>query len=98
MNRPQLTRAEMVHRIVTAAPVPTDTQIELVRRLVLPVPTQTRTLPSPLNTGETAPRMRVPSQSRATHPARPSRRTVRRPPSPSSSSGLPPWAAASPGG
>lgn len=36
--RPQLTRDEMIRRIVAAAPEPTDAQIELVRRLVLPVP------------------------------------------------------------
>lgn len=35
--RPNLTRDEMIRRIVAAAPPPTDAQIELVRRLVLPV-------------------------------------------------------------
>lgn len=69
--RPQLTRDEMIRRVVAAAPPPTPEQIELVRRLVLPVTTQTRTLPTPLNTGGSAPRMRVPSQSRATHSAPP---------------------------
>lgn len=41
--RPRLTRDEMIRRIVAAAPEPTDAQIELVRRLVLPVPAARRT-------------------------------------------------------